>query len=74
MSCIFGRNRRQSVAVVDVNINAVIVINANVTRSAIKFAKTTTMALVMTTLYTDTPMYCESFRAGILTCLVSHAM
>lgn len=50
ISCIFGRKSKQSVAVVDVNINAVIVRNANVTRSDIKLAKTTTIALVITTL------------------------
>lgn len=50
ISCILGRKSKQSVAVVDVNINAVIVRNANVTRSDIKFAKTTTIALVITTL------------------------
>lgn len=51
---------RQRVAVVLVKIRAVIVMKARVTRSEIKLASTTTMALVMTTLYTDTPMYCES--------------
>lgn len=65
MSFIFGKNNRHNVAVVDDRISAVIVMNANVTRSAIKLARTTTIALVMTTLYTDTPMYCESLSAGI---------
>lgn len=60
ISCILGTNSKHSVDVVDVIINAVVVINANVTRSAIKLAKTTTMELVITTLYTDSPMYCES--------------
>lgn len=50
MSLIFGTNSRHNVAVVDASINAVIVTKANVTRSAIKLANTTTMALVMTTL------------------------
>lgn len=58
---------RHKVAVVEVKIKAVIVMKANVTRSDMRFAKTTTMPLVMTTLYTDTPMYCESLRAGIFT-------
>lgn len=74
MPLIFGKNSRDNVAVVDVSIKAVMVTKANVTRSAIKLASTTTMALVMTTLYTDTPMYCESFSAGILTWRVSQAM
>lgn len=65
---------RQRVAVVLVKIRAVIVMKARVTRSEIKLASTTTMALVMTTLYTDTPMYCESLRAGIFTWRVSHAI
>jgi len=41
---------RQSVAVVLVKIRAVMVMKARVTRSEIKLARTTTMALVMTTL------------------------
>lgn len=53
---------------------AVMVMKASVTRSEIRLARTTTMALVMTTLYTETPMYCESLRAGILTWRVSQAM
>lgn len=57
-----------------VKIRAVIVMKARVTRSEIKLASTTTMALVMTTLYTDTPMYCESLRAGIFTWRVSQAI
>jgi hypothetical protein len=55
--------------VVDVRISVVIVTNAKVARSEIRFASTTTMALVITTLYTLIPMYCESLRAGIFTCL-----
>lgn len=43
-------NSRQSVAVVLVRIRAVMVIKASVTRSEIKLARTTTMALLMTTL------------------------
>lgn len=74
MPLIFGKNSRDNVAVVDVSIKAVMVTKANVTRSAIKLANTTTMALVMTTLYTDTPMYWESFSAGIFTWRVSQAM
>jgi hypothetical protein len=64
-----GKKRRQSVAVVDVKMSVVIVTNAKVARSEIRFASTTTMALVITTLYTLMPMYCESLRAGIFTCL-----
>lgn len=56
-------------AVVDVRMSVVIVTNAKVARSEIRFASTTTMALVITTLYTLIPMYCESLRAGIFTCL-----
>lgn len=74
ISCSFGIKSKHKVAVVEVNINAVIVIKASVTRSEMRFARTTTMPLVMTTLYTDTPMYCESLRAGIFTCRVSQAM
>jgi hypothetical protein len=69
IACSLGKKRRQSVAVVDVRISVVIVTNAKVARSEIRFASTTTIALVITTLYTLMPMYCESFRAGIFTCL-----
>ena len=69
IACSLGKNRRQSVAVVDVRMSVVIVTNAKVARSEIRFASTTTMALVITTLYTLIPMYCESLRAGIFTCL-----
>ena len=69
IACSLGKKRRQSVAVVDVRMSVVIVTNAKVARSEIRFASTTTMALVITTLYTLIPMYCESLRAGIFTCL-----
>lgn len=47
---IFGRNNKHNVAVVLINMNDVIMIKDNVTRSASKFASTTTLALVITTL------------------------
>lgn len=74
MSLILGKNKSDKVAVVEASIKAVIVTNASVTFSANKFANTTMMALVMTTLYTETPMYWESFKAGIFTFRVSHAI
>lgn len=74
MSLILGKNSSDNVAVVEASIKAVMVTNASVTFSAKKFASTTIMALVMTTLYTETPMYWESFKAGIFTFRVSHAM
>jgi uncharacterized protein YbcI len=43
-------NNKHSVAVVDVNMNVVIMMNANVTRSESRLANTTTEALVITTL------------------------
>lgn len=67
MSWSFGINDKHSVAVVDASISDVIVMNASVTRSEIKLAKTTTIALVITTRYTDTPIYCESLSAGMVT-------
>lgn len=65
MSLILGRNKSDNVAVVEVSIKAVIVTYASVTLSPKNFANTTTMTLVITTLYTETPMYWESFKAGI---------
>jgi hypothetical protein len=50
ISLIFGMNNKHNVAVVDVKINVVIIMKASVTRSDNKFASTTTLALVMTTL------------------------
>lgn len=47
---------------------------AKVARSEIIVPITTTLALVMTTEYTLMPMYLESFRADILTFLVSQAI
>lgn len=67
MSLIFGKNSKHNVAVVLLKINDVVIMKAKVTRSDSKFASTTTLALVMTTLYTLTPIYCESLRADILT-------
>ena len=64
-----GRKSRHKVDVVEISISVVMVTNASVARFEIRFANTTTMALVITTLYTLIPMYCESFSAGIFTCL-----
>lgn len=50
MSLIFGKNKSDNVAVVDASIKAVMVTKASVTFSAKKFANTTMMALVITTL------------------------
>lgn len=65
----WGRKSRARVAVVEARIKAVIVTKAKVARSDIRLASTTTMPDVITTKYTLIPMYCESFRAGIFTCL-----
>jgi hypothetical protein len=65
IACSLGKNRRQRVEVVDVRMSVVIVTNAKVARSEIRFASTTTMALVITTLYTIIKINCESMRAGI---------
>lgn len=64
-----GRKSNAKVTVVDDRIRAVMVTKANVARSGIRLANTTTIHDVITTRYTLMPMYCESFRAGILTCL-----
>lgn len=64
-----GKKRRQREPVVRARMGTAIERNARVTRSETRFANTTTRTLVITTLYTLRPMYCESFRAGIFTCL-----
>jgi len=64
-----GRKSNVRVAVVEARIKAVIVTKARVARSGIRLASTTTIPDVTTTKYTLIPMYCESFRAGIFTCL-----
>lgn len=69
MASILGRKSRQSELVVEKRMSTVLVTKARVARSLSRLASTTTRALVMTTLYTLSPMYCESFSAGILTCL-----
>lgn len=74
MSFIFGKNTKHSVAVVDVRIIDVMIMKASVTCSESRFAKTTTLTLVMTAPYTENPIYFESFSADIFTCLVSHAI
>lgn len=74
MSLIFGINSKHSVAVVELKMNVVVIMYANVTRSESKLASTTTLTLVITTLYTLMPMYWESLSADILTCRVSQAM
>lgn len=48
ISFIFGKKTKHNVAVVDVKIIDVIIMKANVTCSESKFAKTTTLTLVMT--------------------------
>jgi len=70
----WGRKRSAKVAVVEARIRAVIVTKARVARSGIRLASTTTIPDVITTKYTLIPMYCESFRAGIFTCLKSSAI
>ena len=67
----WGKKRSVRVAVVEARIRAVIVTKARVARSGIRLASTTTIPDVITTKYTLIPMYCESFRAGIFTCLKS---
>lgn len=57
MAFIFGRKTRQSTIVVDVKIIDVMIMNANVTCSESKFARTTTLTLVITAPYTENPMY-----------------
>lgn len=74
MAIIFGKNRRQSVEVVAINIKLVIVMYAKVALSEIIVPITTTLALVITTEYTLIPIYLESFRADISTFLVSQAI
>lgn len=57
MSIIFGKNTRHNVAVVDARIIDVMIMKASVTCSESKFAKTTTLTLVITAPYTEKPMY-----------------
>lgn len=71
---IFGRKTRHKTIVVAVKIIDVIIMNARVTCSDNRFARTTTLTDVITAPYTENPIYCESLRAGIFTCLVSQAM
>lgn len=70
----WGRKSSAKVAVVEAKMRAVIVTKVRVARSGIKLANTTTIPDVITTKYTLIPMYCESFRAGIFTCLKPSAI
>ncbi|CRK94046.1 CLUMA_CG007570, isoform A [Clunio marinus] len=57
MSFILGRKTRHKVAVVDARIIEVMMMNASVTCSESKFARTTTLTLVITAPYTENPIY-----------------